>query len=100
MTRKSEKNLFDKKGPYRARRSELIITHHTLNTIAGRFVGNDESSSSRKRYVRQVMYVVDALPTESRALVLVLCFSLRVVEGIITHEGDPMVINLKIHYSK
>lgn len=98
MTRNSEKNLFDKEGPYHARRSELIITHHTLNTIAGRFAGNGESSSSRKRYVRQVMYVANAPHTESGALVLVLCFSHRVAEGIITHEGDPMVINLKIHY--
>jgi len=43
---------------------------HTLNTISGGFAGGGESNSSRKKYVRQVMFINDQYDTNPNTIVV------------------------------
>jgi len=68
---------------------------HTLNTISGGFAGGGESSSSRKKYLRQVMLwqeydkqVAEHEPNIS--------FTPKDYQDVVPHDVDPMVITLQI----
>lgn len=53
----SSENPAQKKGKNAKEVPKSRITSYTLNTIAGRFVGGGETSSSRKRYARSLMHI-------------------------------------------
>lgn len=65
--------------------------------IVGGFARNEEFSSSRKKFVKQAIYITNA-PCVDRAIPSSeIVFSSRDVEKVIPHEDDPMVINLQIY---
>ena len=68
---------------------------HTLHTISGGFAGGGESSSSCKKYVRQVMLCQEdnnhALEREPD-----ITFSPKDYQDIVSHDDDPTVITLQI----
>jgi len=68
---------------------------HTLHTISGSFSGGGESSSSQKKYIRQVMlYEEDNKhsPTQEPDIT----FTPKECSGMTPHDDDPMVITLQI----
>jgi len=68
---------------------------HTINTIAVGFAGGGESSSSWKRYVRQVMFIDDnrnETPTNDLEILLMS----KDHEGVPPHGDDPMVITIQM----
>jgi len=66
---------------------------HTLNTISRGFAGGGESSSSRKKYVRQVMFINNNVnPTAGQEKNIT--FLATDYEGVVPHDDDPMVITL------
>ena len=73
------------------------MARHTLNTISGDFAGGGETSSTKKRYARSVMHVLqNSLPgKEGRPIVI--GFSRQDSEGVPTHENDLMLIKVQIH---
>jgi len=67
---------------------------HILNTISGGFAGGGESSSSRKKYVRQGMLIDNnesILGREENITV-----SAADYEGVVPHDDNPMVVTLQI----
>lgn len=73
-----------------------MIARHTLNTIAGGFAGGREISSTRKRYVCQVLNIEDLLQVrDTKAPEAVIVFSEEDVFGLHTHKYVPMVIIVK-----
>jgi hypothetical protein len=68
---------------------------HTLNTISGGFAGGGESSTSRKKYVRQIMLLDDNAhrPLKQEPDIT---FTARDYQGVIPHDDDPMIITLQI----
>ncbi|XP_024630733.1 uncharacterized protein [Medicago truncatula] len=67
---------------------------HTLNTISGGFAGGGESSASRKKYVRQVMFIDDRATNSENEQDIT--FTSDDYEGVVPHDDDPMVITLQI----
>jgi hypothetical protein len=68
---------------------------HTLNTISGGFSGGGESSSSPKKYVRQVMLCQEyGEQTSDREPDI--SFTTKDYRDVIPHNDDPMVITLQI----
>jgi hypothetical protein len=68
---------------------------HTLNTISGGFSRGGESSSSRKKYVRQVMLCQEyekQVPEHE----LDVSFTAKDYKDVIPHNDDPMVVTLQI----
>lgn len=51
------KNPLQKKGKNAYEVREARVTRHTLNTVAGGFVGGGETNSAMKRYAREVMHI-------------------------------------------
>jgi hypothetical protein len=82
---KSERKKGDDEGPPDKR--------HTLNTITSAFAGGGESSSSRKKYVRQVMFLVDT-PDATQKDEPEITFTSREKERVLPLADDPMVITL------
>jgi hypothetical protein len=70
-------------------------TRHTLNTISRYFAEGGESSTSRKKYVRQVMLLDDDAYkfTEDEPDIT---FSTKDFKNVIPQDDDPMVITLQI----
>jgi hypothetical protein len=68
---------------------------HTLNTISGGFAGGGESSSSRKKYVRQVM-LCQEYETPASGREPDISFTTKDFRDVIPHDDDPMVITLQI----
>lgn len=73
--------------------------YHTLKTIAGGFIGGQETNSSRKRYARQILSV-ENLPQvnmegELEASEAKTAFSEKYATDIHTHKDDTMVIVVK-----
>lgn len=72
-------------------------TFRIRNIIASECPEGGESICLRKKYALHVMHVTSAHPTESKVSIQASSFSHIVVEGIIPHEDNPIVINLEIH---
>jgi hypothetical protein len=68
---------------------------HTLNTISDGFAGGGKSSSSRKKYVRQVM-LCQEYETPASGRELDISFTTKDFRDVIPHDDDPMVITLQI----
>lgn len=66
---------------------------HTLNTISGEFAGDGESNSSRKKYVRHVMFL-DYTPDATQKDEPEITFTSRDKERVWPHADDAMVITL------
>jgi hypothetical protein len=66
-----------------------------LNTILGGFAGGGESSSSRKKYVRQVMLCQEYEETDQKHEPDV-SFTSKDYRDIVPHDDDPMVVTLQI----
>lgn len=67
---------------------------NTLNTISGGFARGGESNTSRKRYVRQVMFIDHRAINSEREQGIT--FTLDDYEGVVPHDNDPMVVTLQI----
>lgn len=68
---------------------------HTLHAISGGFSEGGESSTSQKKYIRQVMLCEeDNKQTLTREPEIT--FTPKDFQGIIPHDDDPMVITLQI----
>lgn len=74
-------------------------TCHMLNTIINGLDGGGETSSSRKRYARQILSIEDLpkvnIKGELQAPKSMIAFSEKDATGIHPHNDDPMVITVK-----
>lgn len=68
------------------------MSRHTLNTIAGGFVGGGETNSTRKRYAHTAMHVKQKSPSEEKDNQDTITFSKKDAEGMLPHKDNPMVI--------
>lgn len=54
-------SLHHKKGKEVEKVHEVRTTHHTFNTIVGRFAGGEETNSSWKKYSRTIMHISETM---------------------------------------
>lgn len=59
---------------------ETQVTRHMLNTIVGEFVGEGETSSTRKRYAQTIINVRQKPSSEEEENPTIISFSKRDVE--------------------
>lgn len=60
------------------------------------FLGGRANNSSRKRYIRQVMNIVNVRPTHRIIAFPEISFPIRDASGILPYENDLMVIRLQM----
>lgn len=71
----TKKNLNSKKGKGAKEVCETRVTHHTLKTIIGGFVGKGETNSARKIYARIIMHVSSEKITGEEEMSISVSFS-------------------------